>query len=77
VTASEAILLAASDLLRFVPNANFEGAETLTAHAWSVSSGRDGTPVNLALKGSTGGTTAFSAAKLVATCLVSSAPTLN
>ncbi len=77
VTASKAILLTATDLLRFLPKSNFKGTATLTAYAWAATSGLDGTPVNLALKGKTGGTTAYSPTTLVATCLVNNAPTLN
>ena len=77
VTPSKAILLAADDLVQFVPNASFLGTATLTAHAWAASPGQDGSTVNLTLKGTTGGTTAFSTTMLTATCIVNTAPTLT
>ena len=60
--------------LRFVPKKSFSGAVTLTAYAWDGTGNFNGAAN---LKSGIGGTTPFSAAPLVATCLVNSAPTLT
>ena len=52
--------------------ANVLGTARLTAYAWNGTG--SGTP-NLTLHGKTGGTMAFSATTLTATCLVDTAPT--
>ncbi|HEX3150835.1 MAG TPA: Ig-like domain-containing protein, partial [Gemmataceae bacterium] len=66
-----ALLLRATDFVRFMPNANANGTATLLYHAWDQSTGVYGTKVNLTLAGATGGKTAFSVgtqtAKLVIT----------
>jgi hypothetical protein len=72
-----ALLLSSNDLLRFVPKSGFAGVVKLTALAWDGSSGSDGHPVNLSGTGSIGGTTAFSAATLSATCAVNTATSLS
>ncbi len=77
VSASNAIMLTATDLVRFVPKTNFVGTATLTAHAWAATSSQNGKAVNLALAGKTGAATAYSAATLTASCLVNNAPTLK
>jgi hypothetical protein len=75
VSASHALLLSGNDLIRFVPNAGFLGAVTLTASAWDGSNGlTDGTFATTS--GKTGGTNTFSTTSVVATCLVNTAPTL-
>ncbi len=79
VSTAKALLLAANDLFRFVPKSNFLDTATLTAYAWDgrASSGSAGGTVNLAAKGASGGSTAFSGTTLVATCLVNTAPVLG
>jgi allophanate hydrolase subunit 1 len=78
-SSSNALLLSASDLLRFVPNAGFAGSARLQARAWD---GSQGTAVVAgATKGyaitATGGTTAFSNNLLTISCAINSAPTLS
>ena len=76
---TNALLLAGTDLIRFVPSAGFTGAATLTANAW------DGTQGTAAATGAaagfkitaTGGANAFSATTLTATVEVNTAPTLE
>ena len=76
VSAGKALLLSASDWLRFVPKAGYLGTAKLSAYAWDGSgSSNAGTFVNLG--GQTGGTGAFSAKPLTATRLVNTAPTLS
>ena len=78
-SATNALLLAGTDLIRFVPKSGFLGAATLTADAW------DGTQGAAALFGATtgyhitatGGATAFSTTALTATLHVNRAPTLT
>jgi hypothetical protein len=72
-----ALLLSANAWIRFVPNGAFSGAATLTAYAWDGSTGSEGGTANLSVKSATGGTTAFSATTITATCLVNSAPVLT
>jgi hypothetical protein len=68
-SAIQARLLAANDLLRFVPNAGFLGTVSLTAYAWDGSTGTAGGTARP--RGS-----AFSSTPLTATCLVNTAPQL-
>jgi RHS repeat-associated protein len=71
VSASQALLLSANDMIRFLPNGKGGlGTATLTAYAWDGSTGSDGGTAPA--KGS-----AFSATPLTATCLVNTAPTLT
>jgi len=74
---TSAVLLSATDLIRFVPNNNFAGTVSLKALAWDGSAGTRANTVNLSAAGSTGGTTAFSAAVLTASCIVNTAPILS
>ncbi len=60
VSAAQARLLFATDLVRFVPNGSFTGNATLTYRAWDRTSGTRGTSVNLTAATSVGGSTAFS-----------------
>jgi hypothetical protein len=70
VSASQALLLSANDLIRFLPNGKGGlGTATLTAYAWDGSTGSDSGTASV--KGS-----AFSATNLTATCLVNTAPHL-
>ena len=68
--------MSANDLIRFVPGKSFSGTVSLTAHAWDGSTGSLTHTINL-LQTGTGGSTAFSAATLTASCLVNSAPNLS
>jgi autotransporter-associated beta strand protein len=79
VSAKAALLLVGSDLIEFVPNAGFLGTASLTAHAWDGggTGNNAGGTANLTLRGSTGGTSHFSATTLTATVLVNTAPTLH
>jgi uncharacterized repeat protein (TIGR01451 family) len=74
--AGTAVLLHASDRLRFVPAKLFSGVVALTAYAWDGSGGFSGGVANLTQTG-IGAATPFSAKTLTATCLVNSAPTLS
>ena len=59
-SASSALLLAASDLVRFVPDgSNGASSDTFTYRAWDQTSGRDGVTADTTANG---GTTAFSTA---------------
>ena len=58
VSETSALLLDASDQLRFIPNANYNGSETLSFRAWDQTTGTAG---DLADTSSNGGVTAFSA----------------
>ncbi len=79
LSTSNAILLSASDRIRFVPNAGFAGTATLQAYAWDGTQGT--TAVFGATKGfkitATGGASGFSTTLLTASCLVNDAPTLG
>ena len=77
VSTSAALLLAGTDLIRFLPTSADSGLATLAASAWDGSSGTVGGTANLSGKNATGGTTAFSATSLTATCLVNTAPLLG
>jgi hypothetical protein len=78
VSAKTALLLSGNDLIEFVPNANFVGTVTLTAHAWNGGgSVAHGNTVNLATAHATGGSTNFSATTLTATELVNNSPVLS
>ena len=72
VSMTNALLLAASAKLRFVPNDSFSGVVTLSAYAWDGS----GNSTNLTASG-LGGSSPFSATPLVANCIVNSAPALS
>jgi hypothetical protein len=73
VSTSAALLLSASDLIRFVPSKSFTGSVTVQAYAWDGSTGTPGSAVNLSKTG-IGGSTAFSSTSLFATCAVNTAP---
>ncbi len=77
VSTHAALLLAGSDLIRYVPNAGFAGSATLQAYAWDGSTGNDGGTANLTGSGKTGGATAFSTTTITATMRVNTAPVLN
>jgi hypothetical protein len=70
VSAGGALLLAGSDLVRFVPNAGFVGAVALQVRVWDGTTGSAGSTVDLSGPGAIGGSTAFSSATLTATGLV-------
>uniref|UniRef100_UPI002ED09481 retention module-containing protein n=1 Tax=Candidatus Sororendozoicomonas aggregata TaxID=3073239 RepID=UPI002ED09481 len=77
VSETSARLLDASDQLRFVPDANYHGSETLSLRAWDQSAGTAGT---LADTSNHGGATAFSSAMEAATLTISAtndAPVLD
>ena len=59
VSTGSALLLSSSDLIRFVPDGNNSGTDTITYLAWDQTSGTAGTKVDAS---ATGGTTAFSTA---------------
>ena len=78
-SASNALLLSASDQIEFVPNAGVGGTATLLADAW------DGTQGTAAASGATtgfripatGAANAFSSTQLTVSCLVNDAPVLS
>jgi hypothetical protein len=71
VSASQALLLSASDLIRFLLNGKGRlGTATLTAIAWDGSTGSDGGKASVK-------SNAFSITPLTASCLVNTAPTLS
>jgi hypothetical protein len=75
--ASRALLLDATDRVRFVPDADWNGSATFTFRAWDRSSGAAGEHVTIA---ATGGTSAFSTASGTASITVTAthdAPTVN
>ena len=72
-----ALLLAGSDRIRFLPNTGFAGMVSMQAYAWDGTSGSATGTANLAGKGKTGGSTAFSSNALTASCLVNTAPVLE
>ncbi|MCC6573362.1 MAG: hypothetical protein IT462_06170 [Planctomycetes bacterium] len=57
----EALLLASSDLVRYVPELGFDGTATISFRAWDRTTGSSGDVVDLTVVGATGGSTAFSA----------------
>ena len=59
IAAKAALLLAAQDMLAFVPRPGFAGVVTLEVHAWDGTQGTAGTTFDLSKHGSTGGATAF------------------
>ncbi|WP_020470791.1 proprotein convertase P-domain-containing protein [Zavarzinella formosa] len=71
VTAANAILLSSTDLVRFLPNANFRGTTTFKYKAWDQSVGSHFTTFNTAQ------TTAFSAAIETASLTVNTAPVVS
>ena len=71
VSASQALLLSAEDLIRFVPDKeSFLGTVSLTAHAWDGRTGSHGSKTHMQGSG-------FSAGTLTATCLVNTVPALS
>jgi parallel beta-helix repeat protein len=72
---STALLLSASDLIRFVPKTTAAGTATLTAYGWDGGFGATGTRVNMAALSAASGS-AFSLGTKVAVCHVNTAPTL-
>ncbi|HEY5315136.1 MAG TPA: ELWxxDGT repeat protein, partial [Pirellulales bacterium] len=66
LSSTHSLLLASSaaDLLRFVPNANYNGSPTVMLRAWDQSSGNDGTYADTTV---TGGSSSFSIAAVSAT----------
>ncbi len=69
ISASNALLLRATDMIRFTPDGQNGGTMLLSYHAWDQTSGTYGTKVDASV---TGGTTAFSSATEVVTINVSS-----
>ena len=65
---SAARLLFSTNLVRFVPNANYSGTATITFRAWDEVAGSAGGTANVATNG---GVTSFSAAQETATITVS------
>jgi hypothetical protein len=72
VSATSALLLSATDLLAFVPNAGFLGTVTLTAYAWDGGGAGNNAGGMARPHGSD-----FSSTTLTATCLVNTAPELT
>jgi len=66
-TSSSALLLAATDKVRFVPDGNNGGSDTITYKAWDQTSGTHGATAN---PGAGGGTTSFSTASDTASLTV-------
>jgi len=67
-SASNALLLGSTDLVRFVPNIDWSGQATFTFRAWDKSDGLS--PGNTTDTTNNGGATAFSAAEATATIAV-------
>ncbi len=59
ISNTNALLLGPTDMVRFVPNADYNGTEQLTFRAWDQSTGTAGSQVDVSTNG---GTTAFSTA---------------
>ncbi|MCC6573363.1 MAG: hypothetical protein IT462_06175 [Planctomycetes bacterium] len=59
VATDDALLLSPADMLRFIPNADFEGTATVTYRAWDQTSGGAGDMADTTVNG---GSTAFSTA---------------
>ena len=72
IPAGQALLLAANDLIAFVPNAGFLGTVSLTAYAWDGAGMGNTHGQRVRAHGSD-----FSSTTLTATCLVNKAPTLT
>lgn len=75
-----ALLLKDSQLVRYLPNANWNGTATLSYHAWDQTRGTPGAYANLTLVGSTGGSSPFSTAiesASITVAPVNDAPVLN
>ena len=70
VSQATAIPLRASDRLRFVPNANFNGTATVTYRGWDQSACVAGVRVNLTAVGLVGGTGPCSTGSVTATATV-------
>src|SRR5262249_47287328 len=68
VTGATALLLRAGDLIRFAPNGENGGSDTLTYRAWDQTSGAAGGTADTSTNG---GTTAFSTTTNTATLTVS------
>jgi len=60
VSEKHALLLLKDDMIRFKPNANFDGDSSFTFYAWDRSSGANGSYADLSGANSRGGFTAFS-----------------
>jgi hypothetical protein len=72
VSASQALLLSMTDLLRFKPKPAFLGTVSLTAYAWDGAGTGNSAGKTVHVHGND-----FSSTTLTATCLVNSAPTLS
>ena len=71
VSPSSAVLLRNTDLVRFVPNQNFNGTVTLTFQAWDQTDNASaGTRMNLTPAGATGGGSAYSTGSATASLSV-------
>jgi len=71
-----ATVLASTDLVRFVPDADYWGTATITFRAWDTSDGSSGGDTGVDASAN-GGTTALSTASETATLWVNSAPVLD
>src|SRR5205807_641034 len=69
VSNSSALLLRSTDKVRFLPDGNNGGSDTITYRAWDQTSGSAGTKVGTTTNG---GTSAFSTATDTATITVTS-----
>ncbi|GEM_PF-2643706 len=67
VSASSALLLRASDRLRFVPSNNYSGSASISYRGWDQSSAAAGTRVDLSSGSFVGGSTAYSTATATVT----------
>ncbi len=75
-SAARALLLSATDRIRFLPKPGFVGTVTLQANAWD-GGGIPGGTADLSGSGKTGGRTGFSTTTVTASCTVNTAPALN
>ncbi|MGA2031650.1 MAG: peptidylprolyl isomerase [Thermoguttaceae bacterium] len=77
VSPSSALLLAATDQLRFQPDGSKSEKPTITYYAWDGTSGQNGGTADLSQAGATGGTTAYSLMSDTAVLNVNDAPVLT
>lgn len=80
VSTAQALLLPASDMVRFLPNADANGTATFSFRAWDQTTGTVEGSADISVTGMTGGTKAFSSLARTASIVVTAvndAPVLN
>ena len=76
LSSTAALVLSATDMIRFVPSKNYSGLASLTAYAWDGAGNFANTIANV-IKTGAGGSHPFSTTTLTANCLLNSAPVLT